>query len=253
MAHAYFDSPAKFLIFAHRGFVFENNARFLDENTLPAFSAALAAGADYLELDVQASSDGVAVVFHDEKLDRVSEQQGLVSDRTWLELQQITLRNGGKIPSLEQVLDAFPSAKINVDVKSATAIANVAEVIRRHGAQNRILLTSFSEARRRTAVSACPGVATSPSAELMLKIRFAQLFRLPIGGLLKQVNLLQIPVSYGVFRFDSPKFLESVKRHGVGVVFWTINEPNEAKRLRALGAAGIVTDRTDLMISALAN
>jgi glycerophosphoryl diester phosphodiesterase len=67
---------------------------------------------------------------------------------------------------------------------------------------------------------------------------------------LKNVNVLQIPVSYGILRLDSPRFIEAVKRRGVEVVYWTVNDPVEAIRLKGIGANGIVTDRTDLMVSA---
>lgn len=251
LKHSYLDSPRDFKIFAHRGLVFSGNLAVRDENTLEAFDAALAAGAEYLELDVQSSSDGIAIVFHDEMLDRVSEQVGPVIERSWQELQQVTLRFDGKIPSLNQVLIAFPFAKINIDVKNAAAIDDLASSINRHSAHNRVLLTSFSESRRKSAVQAAPGVATSPSAALLLRIKLAHVLGLGLSRLLKTVNVLQIPVSYGILRLDSPKFIEAVKRRGVEVVYWTINDPAEAIRLRRNGANGIVTDRTDLMISQL--
>lgn len=251
MAHPYLHSPRQFKVFAHRGFTFRPGQSQLDENTIPAFAAALQNGADYLELDVQASADGIAVVFHDESLDRTSDQHGLIAERSWLELQQITLSGGASICSIADVLQKFPSAKLNIDVKDSRAIPNLAAEIKKFHAESRVLLTSFSESRRLAAVAACPGVATSPSASLLLWIRLAAGLHLGLGRLLKRVNILQIPVSYGPLRLDSPKFIESVKRHGIEIVYWTINEPTEAKRLIRIGAGGIVTDRTDLMIAAL--
>lgn len=245
--HSYLQSPSAFKIFAHRGLTSDAGKIVHDENTIPAFEAALAAGADYLELDVQSSSDGIAVVFHDDTLDRVSPHQGRVSDKSWLGLQQIVLNHGGTIPSIEQVLKAFPNSKINIDVKAVAAISDLARVIKSNNAQERVLLTSFSENRRIHAVTAVPGVATSPSASLLLRIWFSYKFGIGLRRILAKVDALQIPVSYGVLRFDSPKFIRSVKRHDVEVFYWTINEPAEALRLQKLGANGIVTDRTDLM------
>jgi glycerophosphoryl diester phosphodiesterase len=162
-------------------------------------------------------------------------------------LQQIVLNHGGTIPSIEQVLKAFPNSKINIDVKAVAAISDLARVIKSNNAQERVLLTSFSENRRIHAVTAVPGVATSPSASLLLRIWFSYKFGIGLRRILAKVDALQIPVSYGVLRFDSPKFIRSVKRHDVEVFYWTINEPAEALRLQKLGANGIVTDRTDLM------
>jgi len=251
LKHNYLDSPSQFKIFAHRGFIYSGNEIVRDENTLGAFRAAIEAGADYLELDVQSSSDGIAVVFHDELLDRVSGRVGPINKLTWTEIQGVALNFGEHIPRFEDVLVKFPTVRINVDIKSAQAISDLANSIQRHGAQERVLLTSFNESRRRAGVLAAPGVATSPSAWLMLRIRLSHLLGLRLGRLLKSVNVLQIPVSYGILRLDSPKFIESVKQHGVEVVYWTINDPSEARRLRRNGANGIVTDRTDVMVSQL--
>lgn len=251
LKHSYLDSPGDFKIFAHRGLIYLKNKIAFDENTLSAFQAALTAGANYLELDVQASADGVAIVFHDDVLDRVSSQTGKVAERTWSELQVIQLNHGGRISSLEEVLEKFPQAKINIDVKNSNAIEGLSVAVIKHQAQNRVLLTSFSEIRRRAAVRAVSGAATSPSAILVLLIKMAQVSGIGLTRLLKKVNVLQIPVSYGVMRLDSPKFIESVKRRGVEVVYWTINDPAEAIRLKQNGANGIVTDRTDLMIPGL--
>jgi len=246
--HPYLDTSSDFKIFAHRGLTYTGNAVTFDENTIPAFAAALAAGADFLELDVQATKDGVPVVFHDDSLDRVSEQTGLVADKTWPELQKIKLNLGGTIPTLDEVLEKFPNAKINIDVKSEAAIPGIASAVVTHSATSRVLLTSFSEKRRAKALLNIPGTATSPSAWLMLKIRLGQLLGFGIGRLLSGVDILQIPVSYGILRLDSPRFIRSVKRHDVEVIYWTINNPQEALRLRQHGANGIVTDRTDLMV-----
>lgn len=248
MKHPYLDSPFSFKIFAHRGLIYTGNAVTFDENTIPAFSAALAAGAHYLELDVQSSKDGVAIVFHDDSLNRVSEQTGQLSEKTWIELQKVKLNLGGTIPTLDQVLETFPNSKINIDVKSEAAIPGIASAVAKHGASSRVLLTSFSEKRRTKALLQVPGTATSPSAFQMLKIRLGQLLGFGLERLLAKVDILQIPVSYGILRLDSPRFIRSVKRHDVEVIYWTINNPEEALRLRQRGADGIVTDRTDLMV-----
>lgn len=251
MKHQYLDSPNSFKIFAHRGLKYIAGTEQLDENSIAAFANALDQGANYLELDVQASADGKAVVFHDATLDRVSNASGRVKNFTWLKLQNVSLKKGGVISSFQQVLELFPDAKINIDVKEVSAIEDLAATIKANRAEGRVLLTSFSEKRRNLALAAAPGVATSPSASLVLKIKIAQLLNFRLQQLLKNLNVLQIPVSYGLLRLDSPKFIESVKRCGVEVIYWTINDPAEAVRLRNIGANGIVTDRTDLMISAL--
>jgi glycerophosphoryl diester phosphodiesterase len=252
LAHAYLNSPSNFKVFAHRGFVFANGIAVRDENTISAFAAALENGADYLELDVQSSSDGIAVVFHDNILARVSRHTGKISSHRWNSLRSLELNHGSRIPSLTEVLSAFPDARINIDIKSEQAISNLVATIRDSNAESRVLITSFSEKRRKMALRLLPSAATSPSARLVLQIKIAHSLGFGLNRLLSRVNLLQIPVSYGFIRFDSPKFIEAIKRRGVPVVFWTINEPAAALALRDKGASGIVTDRLDLMVTALA-
>lgn len=251
MKHSYLDSPTSFKVFAHRGLIYADQKIVRDENTLEAFAAALGAGANYLELDVRATADGVAIVFHDEVLDRVSPESGPVNALTLSEIQAIKLNLGGRIPTLDEVLEEFPNSKINIDIKSAAAISSIAETLKNRKANQRVLITSFSERRRKAALQAAPGTATSPSAWFVLLIRLASFFRLGLNRLLAKFDMIQIPVSYGVLRLDSPRFIESVKRRQVEVVYWTVNDPIEAIRLRNIGASGIVTDRTDLMFAAL--
>ena len=252
--HAYLHSTRSFKIFAHRGLCFRDGKQVFDENTIEAFRLALESGAEYIELDVQSSRDGRAVVFHDENLGRVSSTTGSVSAFDINQLKQITLKHGGTISTLDEVLNSLsPEVKINIDVKNQAAITDLAVTIAKHAARDRFLITSFSEKRRKAALKAIPVVATSPSGILVLKIWLRIRLGLSVRKLLNLVNVLQIPVSYGLIRFDSPRFIESVKRHGVELVYWTINDPAEATRLRQIGANGIVTDRSDLMTELFAN
>ena len=81
-------------VIAHRGASVEEK-----ENTLPAFERAIELGADYVELDVQASSDGGLVVFHDLRLDRLTPARGTLRTRPLAELRAL------EIPTLEEVLE----------------------------------------------------------------------------------------------------------------------------------------------------
>ena len=65
------------------------------------------------------------------------------------------------------------------------------------------------------------------------------------------MQALQIPTNQGSIRFDSPGFIAAVRAAGLEIHYWTINEPEEMKRLIGLGAQGIVTDRTDLAVKTL--
>lgn len=247
-------SPAGFRFFAHRGLTVGANSEQLDENTLLAFARAIEVGATYLEVDVRASRDGVVVVCHDPDLTRIAARPEKVAELDWSELQGILLDHGGRLMSLNQLLSQFGDARINIDVKSLDAAEGTAEAVRAQKAENRVLISSFSRRRRMAATRMLPGVATSTSAIELLAIWLAHKLRIraAMALLLKGIDAMQIPTSRGPLRFDSESFINAVKSFGVEVHYWTINDPQIAKRLRTRGANGVVSDRIDLIISALA-
>lgn len=244
----YFYPTDQVRVLAHRGLAIDANGKDLDENTLPAFERAVAVGAHYVESDIQVTADGVAVLFHDDDLLRVAGIDAPISSLSLSEVQAIRLHHGAQIPTLSEVLRALPQTRFNLDFKVAGAIAPAAKVIQDLGAQSRVLAASFSEARRAAAIAALPGVVSSGSSSVVLRAYFANLLRgqLLVNRATAGVQALQIPVGSGPIRFDNRRFITAMNRSNTEVHFWTINEPDEMKRLINLGANGLVTDRADL-------
>lgn len=246
MPTKYFDSSTP-RVLAHRGLC---DGKF-DENSAEALSNAVAHGIEYLEIDVRASSDSVAFVLHDADLRRVAGISKKVSHCSSAELDEIALSRGGRPLRLESALNLFPTAHLNIDIKSADVIAPVRELLADEQVRSRVLITSFSDRRRRATVNGYD-VATSAGWLTTLLARLA--YRVPalLGFLLRDVNALQIPRSFQFLRFDKPEFVKAIFQLGVEVHFWVINDVAEAKRLVALGASGIVTDSAHLIAGALA-
>src|SRR5262249_30121844 len=95
------------------------------ENTLAAFRLALDQRADGVELDARLCRSGEVVVFHDERLERLTGASGRVADTSWAELSRLEVHGGptggssGRIPLLAEVLEALPrTAFVNVELKS---------------------------------------------------------------------------------------------------------------------------------------
>lgn len=240
-------------IFAHRGFTFEGSAQVVDENTLASFARALAAGADYLETDIQVTKDLVPVLFHDSNLFRLLGNKTMIADLSLTELKRIRLPLSGEIPTLAEALEQFPQAKFNLDLKTPMAETIGIETIQALGAQNRVLVSSFSEASRKRALArATSALASSAGSSKVLRSyllarsgQSAALSRELLG-----IDALQIPTKrYGI-DFTHPSFLEQVLQTGVEIHFWTINDPAIMRELFDLGAHGVVTDRTDLAVKA---
>ena len=243
-------SPAKFRIFAHRG----TTELGATENTIQSFNDAIACGADYIETDVQATKDDEVVVFHDENLWRILGIKKRISDVTFDELRLLANDKGVQLPRLEEVLASLPTARLNIDIKSIAAAKETARLIHKFDAADRVLVSSFSAKRRRAALEALPGAATSADSArvLLLRIGLALNSNRLITNALHGLDSVQIPTRLGPIRLDCRELIETCHDHGVEVHYWTINDLAEAKRLRLLGADGIVTDRCKLMVMEMA-
>lgn len=249
------ERPSEFLsstgprVFAHRGLSLE-----APENTLLAFLKALSSGATHLETDVHVTRDGHAVISHDPDLVRLAGRNVRVEQLTMEQLRRIDLGAGQSFVSLGEVLNAFPEARINIDVKAAGAVEPTARAVLAAGATRRVLITSFSEDRRRRTTALLPGVATSASSPVVLKALLAS--GLGLTGRTRQVlrgfAAVQVPERYGRLRVVTPHFIRMMHAVGVEVHVWTVNDPATMGRLLDLGVDGIVTDRCDLAVGIIA-
>ncbi|WP_223690530.1 glycerophosphodiester phosphodiesterase family protein [Leifsonia poae] len=231
-------------IIAHRGLATE-----APENTLLAFLRALAAGATHLETDVHATADGVAVISHDADLQSAVGRSVRVDQLTMAELRRLDLGADQSFCSLADALDAFPEARFNIDIKDARAAEPAAQAILATRATDRVLITSFDERRRRAAVEALPGVASSASvsrflpALLAAKAGLTPLVRRSLRGLVA----VQVPERATFVRLVTGRTIDVLHAAGVEVHVWTVNDPATMTRLLDLGVDGLVTDRCDTL------
>ena len=114
------------------------------ENSLVAFANAVSLGYRYLETDVHATADGVLLAFHDHHLDRVTDGRGRVGDLPWNVVRRARIGGREPIPTLEELLGAFPDARVNVDVKHRSAVGPLIDAVRRTDAIERVCVASFS-------------------------------------------------------------------------------------------------------------
>lgn len=234
---------------AHRGLAVD-----APENTLLSFAKAIAAGADHLETDVHASADGVAILSHDPDLFRLTGRRVRIDQLTASELARIDLGESQTFTTLAAVLDTFPEARFNIDVKAAAAVIPTIEAVRSARAEHRVLIGSFSNARRLAVVRRLPGVVTSVSSRGAVIATWAGAWGLPAltRWALRRVQAVQLPVRILGARTTSARVLAAYHSAGVEVHIWTINDPAEMRRLLDAGVDGIVTDRADLALAVIA-
>jgi glycerophosphoryl diester phosphodiesterase len=236
-------------IFAHRGLVFQGSKQVVDENTLDAFELALEAGADYLETDLQLTRDGVPVLFHDSDLTRLVGSKTSISALSLDEIKKIRLPFGGTIPTLSEALEKFPLAKFNLDFKNPTTESPGISVIASLEAFDRVLVSSFSEASRLRALSHSPRKIASSAGSSKVLAGYA-LARLnqhnALARTIAEVDAFQIPTKMYGIDFTHPSFVEAILNQNKEIHYWTVNDPAEMQSLFALGAHGMVTDRSDI-------
>jgi glycerophosphoryl diester phosphodiesterase len=241
-------------VFAHRGLAAATElSEGAPENTMLAFAAALGVGVSYIETDVHGSRDGVSVISHDPDLTRLAGIQSAVNDYTMAELRTIDLGADQGFCSLAEALDAFPETRFNIDIKSEDAVQPTVDAIIAANAVGRVLVTSFSEARRLAAVQQLPGVATSTGASRFARaLATGKLGATPLlRSVLRDVDCVQIPMTYGPVRITTPRMIRRLHEAGVEVHVWTINDAPTMHALLDLGVDGLVTDRADIAMQVL--
>lgn len=228
---------------AHRGGAIEHL-----ENSMPAFEACVAMGYRYLETDVRVTADAVPVVFHDPSLDRVTDHSGRVDQLTWAQLAPARIGGREPILRLEELLGAWPDVRFNLDIKAPGVIAPLARTVRRLGAEDRICLASFSDARVAAArrvfgPSVCTALGPRGVAALRLSSyspRAAGLVRIPAG-------CAQVPLQLGGRALVDERFVAAAHARGLQVHVWTVDTDEDATAVLALGVDGVMTDRPAML------
>lgn len=229
--HPYLDWPGP-IAFAHRG-----GAGDHPENTMPAFQHAVDLGYTYLETDVHATSDGVLLAFHDPDLSRTCGISGTIESSTWQKVSDARVDDREPIPVFEDLVGSFPEARFNIDCKADSAVQPLIESVRRLDCLDRVCIGSFSDRRLLRIRGAlgdrlCSSFGPAQVASLLIA------GRVPFGG-----QVAQVPVKQGPITVVTERTVASAHRRGLHVHVWTIDEPDEMRRLLDLGVDGIMTDR----------
>ena len=250
-------------VIAHQG---GNQLR--PDNTMLAFRNAVELGVDALELDVHATADGVLVVIHDETVDRTTNGSGLVKEMTIEEVQELDAAYnwphhqdsdehpyrglGVRIPTLEEVLRAFPDVHMTIEIKQSDPpiVREFGELLQRYDREQNTIVASFHpevmwEFRREFPTFATSGVEPEIRTFYVMKTVFAGWLYPP------PMEAFQVPEASGDLHVITPRFVRAAHRRGINVQVWTINDPDSMRRILDAGADGIITDRPDLLLDVL--
>lgn len=236
MPSSYLDAPTPLAI-AHRGGAVDGA-----ENTLAAFARAVEAGYHYLETDVHLTADGVLIAFHDDELDRVTDGTGRIDELPWARIRQARVAGTQQIPTLAEVLDAFPDVRVNIDPKTDATVEPLVRAIRDADAGDRVLIGSFDQRRLLRVRRRLPGVATSMGPWEVRALKAAARGLMPTAFVPRRAVCAQVPEVHEGTRIVDRAFVRTAHERGLQVHVWTVNEAPDMHRLLNYGVDGIVTD-----------
>ncbi|GAA3894452.1 glycerophosphodiester phosphodiesterase family protein [Leifsonia kafniensis] len=214
------------------------------ENTMPAFELALASDMDFVETDVQLTSDHVPVLFHDVTLERTTNGRGKVSDKTSAQIKKLDAGRwyareyaGTRIPTLDEfftrLVDSDKKALVELKFSwSDDDLRNVIDLIGQHGLSSRVVLQSFS-------------------IETLLNLqRVSPQF--PRIMLVRELPANPVPMAerFGVIALATtakavaaqPDAVTRLHEAGFGIICYTLNTEDTWAEVRQLGVDGIITD-----------
>jgi glycerophosphoryl diester phosphodiesterase len=217
---------------------------------------------DMLETDARLTADGRVVLIHDATVDRTCEGRGAVAEMAWADLQDVdagyhfkdlqgatSFRGKGvRVPLLEEVLESFPDVRVNVETKCPEVAAPIVELVRRMGAEDRVLVAAQHESHRRGARG-----YEGPWGASQRQITTAWIaHRLGLAGAYRPgFDILQVPERWYGLRVTTPGFIRAAHRWNVPVHVWVVDEAEDMRRLLAWGVDGLQADRLDVLAGIL--
>lgn len=216
---------------AHRGAM-----AYEPENTLRAFGRAADMGADQIELDVFLSADGVPVISHGPRL-HTEPRGGFVRRMSLDEIRQLRF-HGEPVPTLQEALDLCNERgmMINIEIKDTGAIGKTVELIRKNNFHDRCQVSCFFISALRKVKSIDSRV---PTGYLALPFTHRMQMRMAAAAGCESINPLHKQVSKA--------FVRVTHARGLKIIVWTVNEPDDMRRVIKLGVDGIITNKPDVL------
>jgi glycerophosphoryl diester phosphodiesterase len=219
------------LIIGHRG-----ASAVAPENTIAAFEAAIAAGADGIEFDVRLARDNVPVVIHDETLYRTHHVRQRVADASADQLNEFD------VPSLAQVLDLFASNKLVLYLEMKSKETQLADECCRLVEQYRLKDRVIFECFEHSALKTIKNIAST--------LRTAAAFQPPASFIVKRALRIQANEIALHHRLTNKRTVERARLAELNVVTWTVDDPAWVKRAQELGIHALITNDPAALISA---
>lgn len=241
-------------VVAHRG-----DSKHFPENTIEAFISAVKMGIDVIETDVHLSKDNQVVIWHDETLDRNTNGSGRIEDHSVKELLEFDAgytftKDGGKtfpfrgknikLCTLEEALVKCPNQRFNIDLKTKDLriVDEFIKVVRKHKAEHRVCCASFHLENLQAIREKAPDILTSVTTKEVVPLLIKQKLNILPKKLAERKIIFQVPVSQGIIKVITPRFITMMHQRGAVIMVWTINDEEEMRTLFKMGVDSIMTD-----------
>ncbi|AEM69996.1 glycerophosphoryl diester phosphodiesterase [Allomuricauda ruestringensis DSM 13258] len=224
-------TKSKPLVIGHRGAMGHET-----ENTLASVQKAMDLGVDMIEIDVFKIDSGEIVVFHDETVDRLANSSGNIEEYNIVQLRQLTLDSGHKIPMLQDVLKKINNqVALNIELKGAGTADKVNHIvnyyIEKEGwSPENFVISSFKwdELKAMRAKNKDIKIAVLTSKDPLEAIEVA-----------KELKAVAINPNYKTLTQENTA---KIQAEGLKVYTWTVNEPEDIQKMTEFGVDGIITN-----------
>ncbi|HHE46081.1 MAG TPA: glycerophosphodiester phosphodiesterase [Bacteroidetes bacterium] len=231
------EPPDQFHLIAHRGGLY-----YRPQNSMAAFEFILNRGIEWIETDIRLSSDGVPVLFHDERIHVPGAGLHQVRELSCSELQSIDIGGGELLPTLGELFDRFSDRfYYDFDIKDPDAVDVVVPIIRRYELAERSVLSSFIPDALQRALEIAPEIHRG----LLLDNLTGRL----VDGrhAVNAARLLECEYFLPHHRILKPEWVETAGSEGLKVIAWTVNQLADAQRMLNMGVDGLISDRPDYL------
>ena len=222
------------LIIGHRGAM-----GYETENTLASIEKALELGVDMIEIDVFKIKSGETVVFHDDRVGRLTNGAGNIEEYNIVDLKALTLDGGHKIPMLQDVLKLIDGkCELNIELKGENTAERVDYILDYYIEKNSwdkedFVISSFNwdELRKFRELDKDIKIGVLTEEDPLNAIETA-----------KELNAVAIHPDFSTL--DKAK-VEQMQKEGFKVYTWTVNDEGDIQKMKSFGVDGIITNYPD--------
>jgi len=219
------------LTIGHRG-----AAGLEPENTILSFKRAIDLGVDMIEFDVQLCNSGEVVVFHDFTLDRCTNGNGLVIEKTLDELKKLDAGKGQKISTLTESLESINrKVDINIELKGRSTSHKVANIIKHFIDNNHWQMKDFI-------ISSFDHDELLKFTKLMPEIKIGVLYKTIPDNFNEMASALNAFSINANFKFIIKDIVRQIHLKGYQTYAYTVNKKEDKLKMKEMGVDGVFTD-----------